>query len=577
MDLPRAPLPRMARVRQQLPDEHLRRRRGRRPRGAGPGRLSSRIAPGQRVAITAGSRGIADIQTVIRTVAEELRAVGAEPFVVPAMGSHGGATVEGQRAVLAEYGITEAEVGAPILATMETVEVGTLDDGTPCYMDRHAWEGDAVVDRRAGQGPHRVPRRDRERPLQDAGDRPGEAARRRDEPRARPRRDDPGRGVGHPGHRQGRRSASGWSRTPTTSSTRSARPARTASTRPTASCSSLANSLLPRIPFDELDLLIVDELGKNVSGSGMDYNVVGMWRRIGGEKRPFFKRIAVLGITPQSEGNALGMGIADFTTRRLFDQLDLQKTYMNGLTANAYDAIKIPIVMASDLRGVRSRAQGRQHVRSRPASPGSRTRWSFRSCWCPRRCCRRSRRSPTLVVDGARLGAGNRRNWQLRPRRRARAARVRGRRGRQSGAPVGRRTLDRERARATGSSTSAARRGRIGGTRRLVVPVDGVGVVRAGVPPVDGFGGGGAVVCGVCARGVAGWMMIGRSPGGVVGFAPGGRRACRSVPDPVDGLIAGPGVPPLAGGAGVGRPGTGVATEPAGATAPRTIQPVTPL
>ena len=81
----------------------------------------------------------------------------------------------------------------------------------------------------------------------------------------------------------------------------------------------------------------------------MDYNVVGMWRRIGGEKRPFFKRIAVLSITPQSEGNGLGVGIADFTTRRVFDQLDLQKTYMNGLTANAYDAIKIPIVMASDL------------------------------------------------------------------------------------------------------------------------------------------------------------------------------------------------------------------------------------
>src|SRR5688500_3052787 len=125
MDLPRAPLPRMARVRQQLPDEHL-------PdvaeavRGAlAQGGLAERIRPGQRVAITAGSRGIADIQTVIRTVIEELRAVGAEPFVVPATGSHGGAAVEGQRAA--------------------TVEVGALDDGTPCSMDRHAWEGDAVV------------------------------------------------------------------------------------------------------------------------------------------------------------------------------------------------------------------------------------------------------------------------------------------------------------------------------------------------------------------------------------------------------------------------------------------------
>jgi hypothetical protein len=110
----------------------------------------------------------------------------------------------------------------------------------------------------------------------------------------------------------------------------------------------LANSLLPRVPFDQLDLLIVDELGKNISGSGMDYNIVGMWRRIGGEQRPLFKRIAVLGITPQSEGNGLGVGIADFTTRRLFEQLDFQKTYMNGLTAGAIDAIKIPAVMESE-------------------------------------------------------------------------------------------------------------------------------------------------------------------------------------------------------------------------------------
>src|SRR4029079_19579127 len=110
----------------------------------------------------------------------------------------------------------------------------------------------------------------------------------------------------------------------------------------------LANSLLPRVPFDNLDLLIVDELGKNVSGSGMDYNIVGMWRRIGGKTRLYCVQIAVLNITPQSEGNGLGVGIAGFPTRRVFEQLDLQKTYMNGLTAGAYDAIKIPIVMESD-------------------------------------------------------------------------------------------------------------------------------------------------------------------------------------------------------------------------------------
>src|SRR5688500_16361931 len=118
MDLPRAPLPRMAPVRQELPDEHLADVAGAVRDALAKGGLSQRVRPGQRVAMTAGSRGIADIQTVIRTVADEIRRVGADPFVVPSMGSHGGATIEGQRAVLAEYGITEAEVGAPILATM---------------------------------------------------------------------------------------------------------------------------------------------------------------------------------------------------------------------------------------------------------------------------------------------------------------------------------------------------------------------------------------------------------------------------------------------------------------------------
>lgn len=348
MDFPRAPLPRMLRVRQQLPDEHLPDVVAAVRAALAAGGLRERVRPGQRVAITAGSRGIANIQAVIRTVAEELKALGAEPFVVPAMGSHGGATVEGQRAVLAEYGITEAEVGAPLLATMDTVVVGHLDDGTPCFMDRHAWEGDAVVIVGRVKA-HTAFRGDIESGLckmlaiglgKQRGAETNHARGLRDTiPAVASVLLASGRvalGVGlvenayhklhtiravgpddfHPADRE---------------------------------LLKLANSLLPRVPFDQLDLLIVDELGKNVSGSGMDYNVVGMWRRLGGEKRPDFCQIAVLGITPQSEGNGLGVGIAGFTTRRVFDSLDLQKTYMNGLTAGALDAIKIPIVMASDL------------------------------------------------------------------------------------------------------------------------------------------------------------------------------------------------------------------------------------
>jgi hypothetical protein len=109
----------------------------------------------------------------------------------------------------------------------------------------------------------------------------------------------------------------------------------------------VANSYLPRLPFDHLHVLVVRWMGKNISGSGMDFNVVGMWRRIGGEHVPDFERIVVLDLTPESDGNGIGVGIADFTTRRLYDKLDLQKTYMNGLTANAPFAIKIPVVLES--------------------------------------------------------------------------------------------------------------------------------------------------------------------------------------------------------------------------------------
>src|SRR5207244_8230748 len=103
-----------------------------------------------------------------------------------------------------------------------------------------------------------------------------------------------------------------------------------------------ANEYLPRVPFEHLHLLVVGWLGKNISGSGMDYNVVGMWRRIGGQRVPDFERIGVLDITPESDGNGLGVGIADFTTRRLYDKLELARTYLNGLTSAAQAAIKIP-------------------------------------------------------------------------------------------------------------------------------------------------------------------------------------------------------------------------------------------
>ena len=289
MDLPRAPLPRMARVRQRLPDDHVADPAiAVREALTGAG-LGQRVRPGQRVAITAGSRGIANIPAVIRTVADGVRAVGAEPFVVPAMGSHGGATAEGQRA---RAGRVRHHRGRGRRADPGH-DGHRRSSGTSTTARRSTWTAtprrrDARHRGQPRQGAHGVSGRHRERPVQDAGDRPGQAARRRDDPRARPRRD-----------------ASRWPRSgrcwaAATSSLGLAlvenayhqAPHRSAPSAPTASSTTdrelltLANSLLPRVPFDQLDLLIVDWLGKNISGSGMDYNVVGMWRRIGGEQRP---------------------------------------------------------------------------------------------------------------------------------------------------------------------------------------------------------------------------------------------------------------------------------------------------
>jgi len=114
----------------------------------------------------------------------------------------------------------------------------------------------------------------------------------------------------------------------------------------------LSNGLLPRIPFGQLDVLVVDWIGKNISGSGMDPNVIGMWRRLGGERKPDYKRIVARDVTPESHGNATGVGWADFTTQRLVDQIDKQAMYMNCITANAPDIARIPITAVSDREAI---------------------------------------------------------------------------------------------------------------------------------------------------------------------------------------------------------------------------------
>ncbi len=344
---PANPLPRFAPVRQRLPSDRV---------ADVPGTivaelqrigLAERLGPGKRVAITAGSRGIAGIPTVIRTVANFVRRAGAEPFVVPAMGSHGGATPEGQRLVLAEYGITEQTVGAPVRATMDTVQLGQLDNGAIVHFDANAAAADAtiVVNRvkahtafraeiesglckmtAVGLGKQRGAEQMHGHGLKDTI--PAAAAL----------------------SLQKANVVAGLALVENAShdlaAIRAAAPSDFHATD--RELLRLANDYLPRVPFHHLHLLVVRWMGKNISGSGMDYNVIGMWRRLGGEPIPSFERVGVLDLTEESDGNGLGVGIADFTTRRLYEKLDLQKMYVNGLTANALAAIKIPIVLDDD-------------------------------------------------------------------------------------------------------------------------------------------------------------------------------------------------------------------------------------
>lgn len=348
MDLPRAPLPPMARVRQVLPRESIADVEGEVHRALAGAGLQELIRPGMRVALTAGSRGIAEIPRVLRAAVDAVRAAGGDPFIVPAMGSHGGATPEGQVEVLAGYGITEATVGAPIRATMDTVVLGELPNGATVHLDRHAAEADGTIvinrvkahtafrgevesglckmlaiglgKQRGAESIHAHGLAQSIRPaaelvLQRANIILGLAL------------------VENAAHQLYH--------------VRAVRPNRFVEAD--HELLQLSNRLLPRVPFDDLDVLVVRELGKNISGSGMDPNVIGMWRRTGEPpSAPYYKRIVVLDVTAESDGNALGVGLADFTTERLVRKMDRRKSYMNALTAGALVAVRLPLVLESD-------------------------------------------------------------------------------------------------------------------------------------------------------------------------------------------------------------------------------------
>lgn len=309
--------------------------------------LAARIAPGGRIAVCVGSRGIAGMDKLARTVVEEVKARGADPVIVPAMGSHGGATPEGQAQVLQDYGITQETMGCPILSSMEVVDLGATDSGCPIYIDKTAYESQGIVlvnrvkphsilTGEVGSGLTKM------LSLGLGKARGAEVIHQR----------------GLEENMLGTAKAL-IAKAPVlfgvaiveNSYDRSAHieiVAPEGFEEADRRLLRLARSYLPGIPFDPLDVLVVRWIGKDISGAGMDPNVIGMHRRIGGAPQREIKRIIALDLTHESHGNAIGVGMADIITQRLKDKIDYAATYTNALNSDFLWGIKVPIALASD-------------------------------------------------------------------------------------------------------------------------------------------------------------------------------------------------------------------------------------
>lgn len=316
--------------------------------------LAARVKPGQSVAVTAGSRGVANIAVILRAAIEHLKSLGLKPFIVPAMGSHGGGTVEGQLEIIHGYGITEEFCGCPIRASMETVVVCETKEGFPVHFDKHAFGADHVLV--VGRvKPHTGFVGDIESGLMKMML----------------------IGLGkHAGALVYHRAIMDYSFPQIVRSVAAEVMAKCRvlaglgvvenEREETAKIAAvlpeelearekellvLAKKWIPRLPFDRCHILLIDQIGKNISGTGMDTNVIG--RKFNDHKAvddeyPKVKSIVVRSLTEETHGNATGLGMAEFCRTRVIGQTDVVKTRINCLTGGHVPAAMFPLDYATD-------------------------------------------------------------------------------------------------------------------------------------------------------------------------------------------------------------------------------------
>jgi hypothetical protein len=322
--------------------------------------LKDPVKPGKRIAITCGSRGVDKIALITRAIADFVRSRGAIPFVVPAMGSHGGATGEGQRKLLANYGVNEESVGCPIVSSMETVEIGRSEAGPGgktygVRIDRNAAEADGIIV--AGRI---KPHTDFHGPFESGlmkmmaiglGKREGADICHQ-------------MGFGEMAQMVPLFGKTIIKNAPVILGLGIIENAYSQTCRFAAMLPSdieerepellkEARSLLPVILFNHADVLVVDRIGKDISGNGMDPNITGS-----GPCTPWVSggltaaRTAVLDLTPETHGSAYGMGAAHTITRRLFDKINFEASYVNAVTSRSIDFVRIPAIAESDREAI---------------------------------------------------------------------------------------------------------------------------------------------------------------------------------------------------------------------------------
>ncbi len=316
------------------------------------------LATGARVAITCGSRGIQCKPTVVKTVVAWLKERGLEPFIVPAMGSHGGARADSQTQLLAELGYTAETMGCPVAATMEVVQLGTTTMGVPVWFDKNAAAADAVIVINRVKAHTSFDREVESGLTKMVAIGLGKAEGARLVHRLGPRGylevlpESARLALDKGPIAFGIAIVENAEKAPTV--IEAAEPEDFYATD--ARLLPVAKAQVPRLPFKQLDVLVVEQLGKNISGFGMDPAVTGRIDLRGEDNppEPFVHKLVVLGVTPESHGNGFGVGVADFMTKEVADNLDLGAMYMNGCTATALEGVRIPPVMADDKTAIQA-------------------------------------------------------------------------------------------------------------------------------------------------------------------------------------------------------------------------------